>query len=301
MELDVAIAAVSFYEARFLDVLEPAARAERALRELPPDSSDATYFFKYSARALRVGALSQLDWVRFRSECHEAKQEALATENLLAVLLLTLNECVSDEIVGQAELSVARLEAQRELLPRNRFTVMHVLHLTAVCYAACATRQHAWGLEVLATYWDAFLRSPLRANTTLLMLAHQSRARLLLNEYAVQGSNADLLRGALRSTKALARAGPLYHERLLARIAWLKGEHERARVLLERSAASFAHRGWMFESMRDECALALSAGDEEGERKARAVLAAFEQKLGYPEPHARALMRSQFPELAGSL
>ncbi|HKP59060.1 MAG TPA: protein kinase [Polyangiales bacterium] len=301
MELDVARAAVSFYETRFPDVLEPAAEADRALRELPPDSSDATYFFKFSARALRVGALSQLDWVRFRKECHVAKQEAVASENVLAVLLLALNESVCDEIVGQAELSVTRLEAQRELLPRQRFTVMHVLHLTAVYYAACATRRHAWGIGRVADYWDAFLRSPLRANTTLLMLAHTARARLLLNEYVEQRSNKQLLREALRSIKAVERATPLNHERLFGRVAYLDGDITRAQELLERSAATFERTGYQFEVMRDRCALALLAGDEDGARRAREVLEAFERDLGYPAAYARGLMRANFPELIGPL
>jgi hypothetical protein len=289
----LARAAASFYEVRYQDVLEPAAEVERALKEIPPDTGEVTtYFYRFAVHALRLGALSQLDWRRFSREFAAVRQEAQATENVHAALTLALNEFHADEIAGQPEVSIARLDAQRALLPQQRFTLFHVLHMTAVAYAACATRQHAWGFECFATYWPAFERSPLRSNTMLCFIAHRGRARLLLNEYVSSGGDASLLTLAAKSVNSIGTSRDLSY---MARIANLRGDRDRALALFAKSVESARDWGLGPEALRNQCALGFLTGGDTGEQMARVALDGLEQKHGCRD--ARALMRAHFPEL----
>jgi tetratricopeptide (TPR) repeat protein len=298
MHVNVARAAVNFYDAKFIEVLEPAAEVERALRELAPDSADATYFFKFATHALRLGALSQLDWKRFRHEFLEARHEAHVTENVHATLMLTLNEVLSDGIAGQPELSIARLEAQALLLPRERLTLLHVLHLAAVMYTACATGKHAWGFERMAPYWEPFQRSPLRRSVTLLSIVHVAHGRLLLNECVrsrtVPGSRHEVM----KDIKLLAAATTGQDLRLRARVAFLQGDRDGALRMLEQSAESYAQRGWRPEVLLDQFAIGRVKGDAQGAQMAQLALEALEE-FGCPD--ARRHARVYFPELAGSI
>jgi hypothetical protein len=296
MELNAARAAASFYEGRYSDVLEPAAEAERDLRELASESSDAAYFFRFSARSLRVGALSQLDWRRFRIELQEARLEAQATENVHALLMLALNETISDEIVGLSEASVTRLDAQRALLPRERFTLLHILHMTAVMYAACATGKHAWGLECLASYWPLYLRSPMRRTAIVRAMVHNGHARLLLNEYVRSPADSSALREASKDAQALAAVSPGYALRLRARICYLEGHRAQALALFEQSKTVFARLGSEHDVQRDQYAIGRVTGGEQGERLAKAALVALE-RCGCQDGQRD--VRTHFPELAG--
>jgi hypothetical protein len=257
------------------------------------------YYFKTSAQTLRVGALSQLDWRRFRKEFHEASQEAHATENTYAILALALNETLSDEISGEAESSIARLEAQRELLPRQRFTVLHILHLSAVMYAACATGRHAWGFEACELYWQAFLRSPLRRTPVLRSMAHTAHARLLLNECTRAGASTAVLREVQADIKAATIATIGQDSRLCARVAYLQGDHPRALSLFARSAEVFAGRGGEPEALRDRYAVGRLTGGDQGEQMAQAALDTLEQKFDCHD--ARRDLKVYIPELAGSI
>jgi hypothetical protein len=296
MHLNVARAAVHFYAARLREVLEPAAEVERALRELAPDSADATYYFKFATHALRLGALSHLDWKRFRHEFLEARHEALVTDNVHATLMLALNEALSDEIAGQSELSIARLEAQHALLPRERLTLLHVLHIAAVMQAACATGQHAWGLERVAPYWEPFLRSPLRRSATMAGIVHLAHARLLLNDCVhsrtIPGSRHDVL----KDLKALGSVATGQDMRIRARIAYLHGDRDGALALLTESAAAYVRRGWLAEALRDRYAIGRVTGDAQGAQMAQLALEALEN-FGCRDALLHA--RIYFPELAG--
>jgi hypothetical protein len=296
MELSVARAAALLYEGRFLDVLEPAAEVERALRELPPDSPDATYYFKFATHAVRLAALSQLDWRRFRRELLEARQEAQDTENVNATLMLAVNEVISDEIAGQADASIARLDFQSTLLPRERFTMLHILHMTAVMYAACATGEHAWGFDRVARYWEPYLRSALGRTVILRSMVHTSHARLMLNECVRSGTDPSSQPQLMKDVKAVARAANNQNRRLLARIAYLQGDHTRALELLRVSVEAYTNVGWEPEALRDRYAIGRVTGGEQGEQMAREALATLEEKFGCHDAQRDA--RAYFPELA---
>jgi hypothetical protein len=299
MELNAGKAAIAFYEGRLTDVLEPAKAVELALRDLASESGDAAYYFKSAIRAVRVGALSQMDWTQFRPEFLEAKHEAQRTENVHAILMLALNEFLSDEIAGQPELSIARLDAQRNLLPRERFTVLHVLHLAAILYTASATGQHAWGLESAAPFWQAFLRSPLRRIGTLRAFTHVAHGRLLLNEYVRSGRKGEVPREVFADIKATASAGTRQELRLRGRVAYLKGDSARALALFTECAEFLMSRSCEPEALRDRYATGMLIGGQEGERLAQAAIDTLEQKYGLRD--ARRNVRAFFPELAGSL
>jgi hypothetical protein len=296
VQLNAARAAASFYEGRYVDVLEPAAEAERDLREPASESSDAAYFYRFSVRSLRVGALSQLDWRRFRLELQEARHEADATENVHALLQLALNETLSDEIVGLSEASVARLDAQRALLPRERFTLLHILHMTAVMNAACATGKHAWGLECLASYWPLYLRSPLRRTAIVRAMVHNARARLLLNEHVRSRADSSSLREASKDAQALTAVATGNALRLRARLRYLEGDHSQALALFEQGKTVFARLGAEHDAQRQQYAIGRVIGGEQGERLAKAAQAALEQCGCHDGQHDA---RTHFPELAG--
>jgi eukaryotic-like serine/threonine-protein kinase len=293
LEISLAQVASTFYEGRFPDVLEPAAETERILRELGPEWGDANYFIRLVTQAFRVGALSQLDWRRFRLELIEVRREAHATENLHAILSLALNEALSDEIAGQSELSIARLDAQRALLPTQRFTILHILHLTAVYYTACMTGEHAWGFEHSAAYWEAFQSSPLRQTLALRAMVYGGRTRLLLNE-SVRSPDPPLLREAKKSAANMAS---YQYSRLLARITYLEGDRAGALSLLEKCAQEYGSRGMEPEALRDRAAIGLLTGGEQGEQMTRAALDVLEQRFDCHD--ARRNIRAHFPELFG--
>jgi eukaryotic-like serine/threonine-protein kinase len=296
MHLNVARAAVHFYAARFREVLEPAAEVERALRELAPDSADATYYFKFATHALRLGALSQLDWKRFRHEFLEARHEAQTTDNVNATLMLSLNESLSDEIAGQPELSIARLDAQHALLPRERFTLLHALHMAAVMQTACATGNPAWAFERVTPLWQAFLGSPLRRSATMVDIVHVLHARLLLDACVRSRTVPGARHEVMKDLKALAAAATGQDIRLRARVAFLQGDRDRALALLAASAEAYLERGFQADVLRDRYAIGRMTGGAQGEQLAEQALAELEA-FGSPDPLFH--MRVYFPELAG--
>ncbi|HKP62463.1 MAG TPA: hypothetical protein VJV78_37270, partial [Polyangiales bacterium] len=281
---------------RLLDVLEPADDADRGFREQLHDMGDSGYFYRFAIHAFRLGALSQLDWRRFREELQGVRREARATENVHTMLAMTLNQFLSDEIAGQPELSVVRLDQERSLLPTQRFTVLHILHMTAVLYAACSTGQHARGFECLTAFWGAFERSPLRRIWTLRLLAYGARARLFLNEYVRSSKDPALLQEAKKSTRAFEAHQRI---RLLARIAYVQDDRARALALLEESASAYSGLGYEPEVLRDRAAIGLITGGEQGEEMTRAAFDKLEQR--YDCRDARRNAQAHFPELLGSL
>jgi hypothetical protein len=296
MHLNVARAAVHFYGAKFSEVLEPAAEVERALREMAPESADATYYFKFATHALRLGALSQLDWKRFRHEFLEARHEAHVTDNVHATLMLALNEVLCDEIAGQPELSIARLETQCALLPRERLTLLHVLHMAAVMQAACATGKHAWGLERVAPYWEPFLNSPMRRSKTMLGIVHVVHGRLLLNECVRSRTVPGSRHAVMKDLKALASVDTGQDLRLRGRVAFLQGDRDGALTLLAQSAEAYTRRGWRGEVLRDRYAIGRVTGGAQGAELAQQALEALET-FGCSDALCQA--RIYFPELAG--
>jgi hypothetical protein len=249
--------------------------------------------------SLRLGALSLIDWKRFRQEFQVVRQEAHATENVHASLVLALNEVLCDEIAGQPELSIARLEAQRELLPRRGFTIFHMLHLTAVMRAACATGKHAWGLEYAAANWDSFLRSPVRRVAALGSFAHATRARLLLNEHIRSRATPLPLRELMKDVKVGAKLPSRLDLRLRARIAYLEEDRGRALALFTEAAELCASRGWGPEAACDRYAIGRLTGGEQGEQMAQAALDMLTHTFGCHD--ALRHMQSYYPEFAVSL
>jgi eukaryotic-like serine/threonine-protein kinase len=299
MELNAGKAAIAFYEGRLMDVLEPTKAVELALRDLASESGDAAYYFKSVARAVRVGALSQLDWRLFKPEFLEAKQEAQRTENVHAILTLALNEFLNDELAGQPELSIARLDAQRNLLPRARFTVLHVLHLSAIMYTACATGQHAWGLESAAPLWQEFMRSPLRRVGVLRTLSHVAHGRLLLNDYVRTGRKGPVPSEVISDIKHAAASATHQELRLRGRVAYLNGDPARALELFKQSAEQLEDRGCEPEALRDRYAMGVLIGGQEGARMVQAAFDTLENKYGLRDPQRNA--RAFFPEFIGSV
>jgi len=288
-------AVCAFMLGRPKEVLEPSYEAERLFRA----DSRHDYYRRFAAVSARMGALHILgEHKRFRSELRAALTEARATENTGAQLQLTLNHTVAEELEGQPELSIARLDRQRAELPRSRFGTLHVLHLAAVLAAGGATREFEWAEAHCREAWPAYERSPIRRNAMLALLVHAMRGRMRLNRFVLEGGSGDP--ASLVDTRAIEKL-KLYSSKPIvmhtrARLAVLRGDKSLAIQLLTQSADLYTACDRACDALRERYALGVLIGGDRGE----AMRADAEQQLrarGYDHP-VRA-MQVFFPELLG--
>jgi tetratricopeptide (TPR) repeat protein len=280
------------------DVVEPSYEAERLYRA---DSHGHDYFRRFAAVSSRLGALHVLgEQKRFLNELRATLQEARDTENAGAQLQMVLNQTVAEEVEGQPEVSIARLDRQRGELPKLHFGTLHVLHLSAVMCAASSTREFDWAQAYLDDVWPVFEQSMIRRNATLAYVVHTFRARFALNRYAIHRGPIDpgtLVRDDARVIAKLAlpsSKATLMHVR--GRVAALRGDKEQAIPLLRQSAEAYAAADRPTERMRDRYALGVLIGGAEGE----AIRSEAERKIrasGYENPTR--VMQAYYPELLG--
>jgi hypothetical protein len=280
------------------DVIEPSYEAERLYRA---DSHGLDYYRRFAAVSSRIGAFHILgEEKRFLSELRATLQEARDTDNAAAQLQMALNQTVAEEVEGQPELSIPRLDRQRGELPKLHFGTLHVLHLSAVMCAASSTREFEWADAYLRDVWPVYEQSMVRRNATLAFLVHTFRARLNLNRWAVLRGPYDpaalvrederlISKFVLPSSKA-----QLLHVR--ARLAVLRGDKQQAVPLLRQGAEIFAAADRPCDAMRERYALGVLIGGTEGE----SIRSDAEKQLrasGYANP-TRAV-QAFYPELLG--
>jgi serine/threonine protein kinase len=288
----------SFMQGRTLDVLEPSYEAEHIFRE----RSSADYYLRFAIVSARIGALYTLgDQRKFRAELAAVLEEARATDNRTALLQLSLNETVLDELDGQPARSLARLEQQFRELPRGRFGILHLLHMAAVMRVASATQKYAWASKLFEPNWQQYRRSLLRRVPLLAFGVHSGRPRFLLNRYVHEGRSGDAMELIRDDLRVLERHdlpwSKLFAERMRARALLLSGERsvavERLRANVSRWNALSSHD----EAARDQWALGCIQGGVEG----RQLMAAAEDTLrvlGIADPRLDASFN--YPELTAN-
>jgi hypothetical protein len=286
----------AFMQGRTQDVLAPSYEAERIFRA----SSSADYYMRFAIVSARIGALYTLgDQWKFKAELSAALEEARATDNRTALLQLTMNETVADELDGHPEHSIERLEQQFQELPRGRFGILHMLHMGAVMRVASATGQYAWASKFSEPEWLRYRRSPLSRVPLLAFGMHTVRARLLLNRHVHErsaGDVADLIRGEVRVLRRLALPwATLFAVRMQARAALLAGERVVAIERLRENVASWNATSSRDEAARDQWALGRVLGGGEGADLMTSADATL-RALGVSNPVLDAAYN--FPELA---
>ncbi len=284
----------AFMQGRTQDVLEPSYEAERIFRA----SSSADYYMRFAIVSARIGALYTLgDQWKFKVELSAALEEARTTDNRTALLQLTMNETVADELDGHPERSIARLELQFQELPRGRFGILHLLHMGAVMRVASATNEYAWAAQFSEPEWLRYRRSPVSRVPLLAFGIHSVRARFLLNRHVHERSTGDAassIRSEVRGLRRLALPwAPLFAARMQARAAVISGQRTVAIDQFRENVASWNATSSRDEAARDQWALGYVLGNAEGAElmtAAEATLRALgilnpvlDAKYNYPE------------------
>jgi hypothetical protein len=281
---------------RFRDVLEPAAQAKRLLRG-NIDDPHGNYHRRNATLIVRLISLLTLGHIREASaEVQELVEEAHATENrsLLVVLspLRVLVDLANDRALSWRQ----RLDEQARSLPRDHFGQGHLAHLNALMHHACASGEHAWANACLDELWPRFLRSPLAGSSSMAMEAYQTRARLMLNQYA-SVRRPELLLAAKKELKAFARfryGHSCAAKRIEARLALAAGERESGAKLFRAGASDWAERDFPVEAARDAFAAGVLLGGERGAAEQSAALERL-RELGLVNPLSD--LRTYTPEL----
>jgi hypothetical protein len=290
----------AFMLGRMSAVLEPCNQAERSFRSDTQDDPQGNYYRRLVLAAVRAGALFHLgELARSDAELQVLLREARATDNRSLLLQLTLVQTIAEEIADQASTSRVRLDAQAQQLPPNSFGNLHTLHMVAVMHNACATGDYAWARDYLTGSWQSYLRSPMHRGGYLALAVHLTRARLLLNQYLVEGRKGALpaeirrdLRAALRNPVSIGSASTL-----AARLAYLEDKVPKAVELMRRSIEEFSSRHMPAEVARSRYALAaLLGGTEQAALQASAIQQLSD--LGVANPMAD--LRAWFPEFTNT-
>jgi eukaryotic-like serine/threonine-protein kinase len=287
----------AYLAGRLPEAIELCTRGEHLLRTA---SGDSEYHYRFTLAAARIVALLELrHFKRGDTELQIVLKEAVATENINAELHLCFAQAWVDSNADRARVAIARLDRQREQLPRLGFGLLHVLHMIAVLRTGCATGEHDWALDSTRAHWSAFQRSLVRRSDSFCMYAFESHARLLLCRAAAKGQHDRKLRhaltahcAALRKLKHPMAAGEL--RRIEARVALAEGDKATACTLLEASAARFEAAGARDHAARDRFALGVLQGGEAGSAQQQAALTLL-CELGVVAPLHD--LRGYYPEL----
>jgi hypothetical protein len=172
---------------------------------------------------------------------------------------------------------------------------MHVLHLSAVMFAACAADRPRWGIERTESLWSEFVHSPHRRVVVFNHIGHTQRGRMLLNAYVRSQADESVLRDAERSAVAIARTFGDRYGYLPGRIAYLKGDPAKAAALFGHSLKRCDELGWQVEVLRYRYAIGRVTGGPRGAALAEAALEALQHKHGCRD--AVRYVSTYFPEL----
>ena len=280
-------------------VLEPSAEVELLARTNAP-AAQGDYYYIFAVLMARISALQNLGrLLEARQLIHEFVARARATDNLGAVLQVTLNRVIDEQALDSCAGSRARLDAEYVKLPKGEFSVLNAVHLIAVMRAACSTRDFSWAFERTHELWEPYQRSLVHRSALLACLAHATHARLLLNHRVETGASGDpgaLVRYDIKQLERLPST-PLRDASILrtrARVASLTADVETATRLMRQSRAVFENTAMIHELGHDQYCLGLLVGGAEG---AQLVASAKRTLTEYGISDADANMRAYVPEL----
>ena len=271
------------------DVVAHAAEAERTFREATASYDEGEYYHRFTVLAARVTALFQLgEHERAQAELIHTVNEARATDNIGALLLLSMQRTRMEIASDHAEKAIARLEAERHQLPTRRFGLLHAYNMASVMRVGCATGDHDWALRCLGDDWDRFRHSVFARRGYFAAVLCAAHARLLLNRSVAIGQSAaqaaELIAGDLRMLQRMEPASAQgVIARTRARLAILADDRQAARAHLEASLRSFEASELVDEAARERFALGALRGDAEGAAMQAASLEKL-RSVGYVNP-----------------
>lgn len=300
IELPFARALCAMLLGRPLEVLEHSQEAERAYAKQSAAGGHGDYFYMFAVGAVRLSALHALGRPNdARIELSDYLARARATGNRAAVLQMTLAQTLDERAFENCRGSRARLDAEREQLPKGSFGVLRLLHVIATMHAACATQDYAWALAKVELDWAAYLRAPIHGTAYTACIAHFAHARFVLNVHVAAGEPFDAARTAAPDLRELSRlpASPLRDGQILrvrARCAYLAGDSSSAIALLEKSAQALSEALYSDEPERDRFAMGCLLGGTQGALLCTAAVSAL-RSCGIAEPLEE--LRGFYPEL----
>ncbi|MET0387592.1 MAG: protein kinase [Polyangiales bacterium] len=281
-------------------VLEPSSEVDRLTRSKSALEVQGDYYYMFAVLMARISALQNMgQLIQARQLIHEFVARAHATDNLGALLQVTMNRVIDEQALDLCAGSRARLDAEYEKLPRAEFSVLNAVHVIAVLRAACSTRDFAWAFERIGELWQPYLRSLVHRSALLACLAHTTHARLQLNHYVETSATGDPKPLVHNDLKHLVRlpSTPLRDAAILrtrARVASLTGERDTAIALLRKSLAIFEGTAMLHEIAHDRYCLGALVGGADGAQLMAAGVSAFAE---YGISHPEANMRAYVPEL----
>jgi hypothetical protein len=258
------------------------------------------YYYMFMVQMTRISALQGLGRLaEARQMIREHVARARATDNVSALLQVSVNRVIDEQAFDGCAGSRARLDLEYTQLPRMDFGILHVAHVMGVMRTACTTRDYDWAFERVAEFWDTYQRSLVHRSAFLACLAHTTHARLVLNHHVETGASGDVAALVKNDIKQLERLPPaLFRDvalaRTRARVAFLKGDREQAIQLLRPSLERFEKTPMLQEVDHDRYTLGLLIGGAQGEQ----LVAAARKTLadcGISDPDAN--MRAYVPEL----
>ncbi|MET0384795.1 MAG: protein kinase, partial [Polyangiales bacterium] len=229
---------------RPLQVLAPAQEAERLYREDTRGDEQAEYYHLFTVQTVRIGALVALgDHPLFFSELDGCLERARATDNQSMLLHLALFQTIAEQLRGEPAVSRARLQLQAALLPKQRFGVLHVMHMCAVMSAASASGDYAWSRPTLERFWPEYLQSVVKRSAYMAVSVYFAHARWLLSQWVDDPSSraespASLVAADIKALEkcALQPLARGHAETVLARVAILHDRRDEATTRLRDAA-----------------------------------------------------------------
>jgi ATP/maltotriose-dependent transcriptional regulator MalT len=286
--------------------LGPAEEAARSYKEDTRGDEHGEYYHSFTAVVVRISALAALgDYDAFLRELQDCAERARFTENHSVRLHLSLHQTLAEQLSGQAQLSIARLDQERPSLPKKRFGVLHAMHMCAVMHAACATGEYAWARGLVDEWWPRYIKSVVHRSAYLGILLHSEHARMLLNERVAKGELRDLTKLVATDLRALDDSALRLHatsatQVLRARIAHLQGDPDRAIALLREAINAQDEAGLRADAAVTRRALGRLLQDQPGKAAGEGLqisqmAEAQLTKCGVRNPHE--FCARYFPEL----
>jgi serine/threonine protein kinase/tetratricopeptide (TPR) repeat protein len=293
-------AVVAALRADMRETLVQSAEAERIYRQLVT-FDEGEYYHRFTVLAARIAALVQEGMhEQAEIELTRTENEARATENISALLLLSGARTRMDVMKDQPEQSMARLELERTQLPKHRFGLMHSYYLLSVMRIGCATGDVEWALRHMSEEWEAFQQSLLGRSSYMSVMWPGMHARMLLNRaVSRKESVAQATRAISADLRTLEHAGVRgarpSAERLRARLAFLAGDRAKAAKLYRASSLEFLHQDRLPEeaARHDYVAELIAPGADSASIKATALETL--RSFGYVNPLND--IAGYFPEL----
>jgi hypothetical protein len=300
LELLCARAVCAQFIGKVDQALEPANAVEQLIESRISSGEYGDYYYMYTVRMVQISSLQSLGrLLEARKVLQEHVASALATDNVAAILQVSMNRVVDEQALDMCASSRARLDKEYDLLPKGEFGVLNAAHLLGVMRAACATRDFSWAFARLAELWQPYQRSIIHRSAFLACLAHTTHARLLINHHVETGATGDIERSVREDLAVLERLpkglmADIPIARTRARLAALGGDFERAVSYLRPCLERMSKTNVKQETAHDRYTLGLLIGGEEGAllvEQARSGL----RECGISDPDAN--MRAYVPEL----